>query len=53
MKLKDQTLDALPVDGITAKIDLDVDKGDYVVRVVVRDSEGPLTSALNGAVNIQ
>lgn len=53
LKLKDQTLDALPVGGITAKIDLDVDRGDYVVRVVVRDSEGPLTSALNGAVNIQ
>jgi len=53
LKLKDQTLDALPAAGITAKIDLDVGKGDYIVRLVVRDSEGPLTSALNGAVNIQ
>ncbi len=53
LKLRDQTLDAIPASGITAKVDLDVAKGDYIVRLVVRDSEGQLTSALNGAVNIQ
>lgn len=53
LKLRDQTLNALPASGITAKIDLDVARGDYIVRLVVRDSEGQLTSALNSAVNIQ
>jgi VWFA-related protein len=53
LKLRDQTLNALPASGITAKVDLDVVKGDYIVRLVVTDSAGQLTSALNGAVNIQ
>jgi VWFA-related protein len=53
LKLRDQTLDGLPASGITAKIDLDVARGDYVVRVVVRDSEGQAISALNTAVTIQ
>jgi len=52
LKLRDQTLDAIPASGITAKIDLDVPRGDYVVRMVVRDSEGQSTSALNNAVTI-
>lgn len=52
LKLKDQTLNALPASGITVKTDVDVAKGDYIVRLVVRDSEGQLTSALNGAVTI-
>jgi len=53
LKLKDQTLDALPASGITAKIDLDVARGDYIVRLVVQDSEGQSISALNNAVTIQ
>ena len=48
----DQTLDALPASGITVKTDLDVASGDYVVRLVVRDSEGQSTSALTNAVII-
>ena len=40
LKLKDQTLDSLPDSGITVKTNLDVASGDYVVRLVVRDSEG-------------
>jgi VWFA-related protein len=52
LKLKDQTLDALPASGITVKTDLDVASGDYVVRLVVRDSEGQSTSALTNAVII-
>ncbi len=52
LKLKDQTLDSLPDPGITVKTNLDVASGDYIVRLVVRDSEGQVMSALNGAVVI-
>ncbi len=52
LKFKDQTLDALPAAGITVKTNLDVDSGSYIVRLVVRDSEGKVMSALNGAVVI-
>jgi hypothetical protein len=52
LKFKDQTLDKLPDSGITVKTNLDVASGDYVVRLVVRDSEGQVMSALNGAVVI-
>jgi len=52
LKLKDQTLDKLPDSGITVKTNLDVASGEYVVRLVVRDSEGQVMSALNGAVTI-
>ncbi len=52
MKLKDQTLQTLPDSGITVKSTLDVAPGTYVVRLVVRDSEGQMMSAKNGAVEI-
>lgn len=52
MKLKDQTLDALPESGITVKSNVDVASGNYIVRLVVRDSEGQIMSALNSAVAI-
>jgi VWFA-related protein len=52
LKLRDQTLDALPESGITVKTNLDVASGDYIVRLVVRDSEGQVMSAINGAVVI-
>lgn len=52
MKLKDQTLDTIPPLGITVKSSLDVASGAYVVRLVVRDSEGQVMSALNSAVTI-
>ena len=52
LKLRDQTLDKLPEAGITVKTSLDVASGDYVVRLVVRDSEGQVMSALNSAVVI-
>ena len=52
LKLKDQTLDSLPDSGIKVKTNLDVASGDYIVRLVVRDSEGQVMSALNGAVVI-
>ena len=52
LKFKDQTLDALPEAGITVKTNLDVASGNYIVRLVVRDSEGNVMSALNSAVVI-
>jgi VWFA-related protein len=52
MKLKDPTLEALPANGITVKSTLDVSSGSYIVRLVVRDSEGQVMSAQNSAVVI-
>ncbi len=52
LKLRDQTLDALPESGITVKMNLDVASGSYIVRLVVRDSEGKVTSAVNGSAII-
>jgi VWFA-related protein len=52
LKFRDQTLDALPDGGITVKENLDVDSGSYIVRLVVRDSEGKVMSALNSSVVI-
>ena len=52
MHLKDQTLAALPESGITVKTTLDLASGSYIVRLVVRDSEGQLMSAQNSAVEI-
>ena len=52
LNFKDQTLDALPDGGITVKTNLDVASGNYIVRLVVRDSEGNVMSALNSAVVI-
>jgi VWFA-related protein len=52
MKLKDQTLESLPASGVTIKSTLDVAPGSYVVRLVVRDSEGQLMSAQNSVVEI-
>ena len=52
LNLRDQTLDALPESGITVKMNLDVASGNYIVRLVVRDSEGKVMSAVNGSVVI-
>jgi VWFA-related protein len=52
LKLRDQTLDTLPESGITVKTNVDVASGNYIVRLVVRDSEGKVMSALNGSVVI-
>ncbi|HTC36637.1 MAG TPA: VWA domain-containing protein [Bryobacteraceae bacterium] len=52
LKFRDQTLDALPDGGITVKTNLDVASGNYIVRLVVRDSEGNIMTALNGSVVI-
>lgn len=51
MKLRDETLARL-ASGITLKSSFDVKPGTYVVRLVVRDSEGQAMAAQNGAVEI-
>jgi len=51
LRLRDQTLDSLN-SGITVKTTLDLTPGSYLVRLVVRDSEGQTMSARNGVVEI-
>jgi len=51
LRLKDATLAHLLNSGITMKTNFDVKPGSYLVRVVVRDAEGQLSSK-NGAVEI-
>ena len=54
IKMKDETLAKLMTAGVmTLKTDFSVPPGSYMIRLVVRDSEGQLMSALNGAVAIQ
>jgi VWFA-related protein len=52
LNLRDQTLEALPASGVTVRTNLDVAPGSYVVRLVVRDSEGQAMAARNGVVKI-
>ena len=52
MRLKDDTLQSKLGSGITLKASFDVKRGSYLVRLVVRDTEGQLMSAENGAVEI-
>jgi len=52
MKLKDETLEKRMGSGITLRTSFDVKPGNYLVRLVVRDTEGQLLSAENDAVRI-
>ncbi|MFZ0959194.1 MAG: VWA domain-containing protein [Candidatus Sulfotelmatobacter sp.] len=52
MRLKDETLQNKLGSGITMRASFDVKPGSYLVRLVVRDTEGRLMSAENGAVEI-
>jgi hypothetical protein len=52
MRLKDETLEKRLDNGITIRNSLDVKPGQYSIRIVVRDAEGQLMSARNGAVQI-
>jgi VWFA-related protein len=52
LNLRDQTLESLPASGLTVRTNIDVTPGNYVVRLVVRDSEGQAMAAENGVVNI-
>jgi len=52
LRLKEETYEKRLGSGITVRTPFDVKSGNYVVRVVVRDSEGQLMAALNDAVDI-
>lgn len=51
-RLLDPTYEKVSAKGITSKASFDVIPGSYVVRLVVRDSEGAQLSALNKRVEI-
>jgi VWFA-related protein len=53
MRLRDQTLEKAVSAGMSVKESFDVPPGRYVVRVVVRDSEGQSMASRNGTVEIQ
>lgn len=52
MRLLDSTLQKLLNSGVTVRTNFDVPPGSYVVRLVVRDSEGQTMAARNGVVEI-
>jgi VWFA-related protein len=52
MRLRDDTLENKLGQGINLKTNFDVKPGSYLVRLVVRDAEGQMMSAQNGAVEI-
>ena len=52
LKLRDITYERLSRSGFTVKSSFDVKPGTYLVRQVVRDDEGALMAARNGAVVI-
>jgi len=52
MKLRDETLAKLSQTGVTVRTNFDVKPGDYVVRLVVRDSNAAQLAAESGSVEI-
>jgi VWFA-related protein len=52
MRLKDETFNLRIANGVTMKTSFVVAPGSYVVRLVVRDSEGQTMAARNGVVEI-
>jgi len=52
MRLKDETLDLRGDTGFTVRSTFDVKPGAYMIRLVVRDSEGQQMSAANGSIDI-
>ena len=52
MRLMDTTVDRLGRSGLTVKSSFDIKPGTYLVRQVVRDTEGSQMAARNGAVVI-
>jgi len=53
MQLRDETLASKVDNGLTVRTQFTVKPGTYLVRLVVRDSEGQMLSAQNSAVTIQ
>ena len=52
MSLSDQTLQNVQASGMNVRMNFDVAPGGYMVRLVVRDSEGQTIAARNGTVEI-
>jgi hypothetical protein len=52
LRLLDPTLEKLLNSGMTVRTYFDVTPGSYVIRLVVRDSEGQTMAARNGVVEI-
>jgi len=52
MRLKDDTLESKVNSGISVRSEFKVGPGTYVIRLVVRDAEGQMMAARNGAVEI-
>jgi VWFA-related protein len=52
MRLKEETFTARLAAGLNVKTSFDVQPGKYVLRLVVRDSEGEMMSSRNGIVDI-
>jgi hypothetical protein len=52
MNLRDDTFQRLSRTGVTVRTSFDLKPGDYVVRLVVRDSNASALSAENGVVEI-
>lgn len=52
LRLRDPTLEKLLNAGITVRTNFNVAPGSYVIRLVVRDSEGQTMAARNGVVEI-
>jgi hypothetical protein len=52
IRFRDESFEAWLANGVALKTSFDVAPGDYVVRLVVRDSEGEAMAARNGVVEI-
>jgi VWFA-related protein len=52
MRLKDETLETKLSGGLPVRSEFKVAPGTYVIRLVVRDAEGQMMAARNGAVEI-
>jgi hypothetical protein len=52
MQLKDATLERLNRSGVSVKTSFDLQPGTFLVRIVVRDSEGAQLAATNRGVVI-
>jgi VWFA-related protein len=52
MRFRDKTLATLPASGISVRSNFDLMPGNYSIRLVVRDTEGQMMTARNGAVRI-
>jgi VWFA-related protein len=52
MRLRDDTLENRLGSGLTVRTSFDVKPGSYMIRLVVREDEGQLMAAQNGAVEI-